>query len=418
MYEHAYAGWKKKVVDLDNRVPFILIGVLLGLLSYTVGEQMHWHWPHVLHSESVHKFSNEWLMMIFFGYLGLEISLSQVQKAGKFVACATIGGMVFPPLLCWVLTRNVYVALGAAATDVAFSLGAAKLITRGDARVLKLLVVALLLLAIGDDLGGIALMAAVYAASVSVAWLFVELGVFIFTYFCGEKGVIDVKFQEKGKPDTLKHIEIDVEAKSPSLWVALAFANTVVLAMAGIEWVLGPCLAFIMAPPSVNHRLGHLLKPFIPLVLLVFGTVNGAIDILNSDMWGLLTAGCFFGGMLGKQIGVFSGGLIGRKICEKSDPDDQYAKMPLSQLYGLALFASVNGTVAIYFVTTAFKNGKIDDLQAAQATLGYFLTVPAVYVQTLIVKALGIIQDTPAFQPEEEEQETLTHDVPQETVMV
>ena len=74
---------------------------------------------------------------------------------------------------------------------------------------------------------------------------------------------------------------------------------------------------------------------------------------------------------------------------------------PVGQVYGLALFGSCNGTVAIFFVAMALTKGFITTEVAAQATLGYFLTVPAVYLQTLVAgKLFGIIRDDPDFQPD------------------
>ncbi len=409
---HEHGGLGGLIVRLDNRMPFILIGVLIGCLGFTQGEHFHIEWVHLAHHPTVHVVVNDYLMWLFFLYLGVELTVGAVVNAGKFAGLATLGGMVVPPALTYLLTNNMYLAIGAAATDVAFSLGASKLYTRGERTILSLLVTALLILAVGDDLGGIIIMGAMYAENVKGEWLAVEAILLVFTYFCGERGVVDFKVQEKEKPETLRHLQWVVEIKAPSFWLILALLNTFVLALAGVHWVLGGCLALIMAPPSVNTAFARVLKPLIPLVLLVFGAVNGAIDLLAPGSWGPLTWGCFVGGMLGKQIGVFSGGMLGRWWSRQSDNPDAYARMPLGQVYGLAVFASVNGTVAIFFVATALSKGYVTPEQAAQATLGYFMTVPAVYLLALLLKPLGIIKDDLAFQPElEDVQESLQHDV-------
>lgn len=400
MSQNHFTGWKKTIIDLDDRIPLILVGVILGLIAYTGGEYLHLHVQHLLHHHVTHFVANHALMWIFFAYLGNEITLKAIAQAGKFVGLATLGGMVVPPVCAYLLTGNVYIAIGAAATDVAFSVGASKVLT-GGRRVLVLMTTALLILAVGDDLGGIAIMAGMYATGIDQFWLFAEVLVLAFTFFCGERGVVDFKVQESGKPDTLRHYQWVVEIRSPLFWWGLAVVNTVVLYMAGVEWILGGCLAFVMAPPSVQHRIERVLKPIIPIVLLVFGTVNGAIDLLAPASWGWITAGCFLGGMFGKQIGVMTGGLIGRAWCRRSG-DEVYGRMPLPQVYALAVLASVNGTVAIFFVAMAFTKGYITPEQAAQATLGYFLTVPAVYMQAIVLKTIGIVKDVPEFQPEEE----------------
>jgi len=393
------SGWKNRIVEWDNRFPLILVGVLIGLISYTGGELLGAHAHHVLHSHSAHFVSNHLLMWIFFAFLGNEITLKAITQAGKFVGLATLGGMIVPPIAAYLLTGNIYIAIGAAATDVAFSVGASKMLTKGDAKILTLMVTALLILAVGDDLGGIGIMAGMYTSEVSQGWLMAEVFVLAFTYFCGERGVVPFYIQEAGKPDTRKNYEWVVVINSVGFWWLLAAANTFVLYMAGVEWILGGCLAFLMAPPSVQHRIEHVLKPVIPLVLLVFGTVNGAIDILAPESWGLITAGCLFGGMLGKQLGIFGGGMLGRAWC-RNDHGVKYAKIPTRQIYALAMLGSCNGTVAIFFVAMALSKGKITDVEAAQATLGYFLTVPAVYLQAMVVKTLGLVRDVPDFQPD------------------
>jgi Na+/H+ antiporter NhaA len=397
-HELEFTGWRKRIISFDNLIPLILIGVLIGLISYTAGEYFHIHFHHFFHHHTVHFVSNHLLMWVFFAFLGNEITVKEISNSGKFVGLSTLGGMVVPPLFAYILTGNVYIAIGAAATDVAFSVGASKLFTRGQSHVLTLLVTALLILAVGDDLGGIGIMAGMYAEDVNQMWLLIEVGVLAFTYFCGERGVIDFKVQEAGQPDTVKHYQWVVEIQSVFFWWFLAAINTLVLYLAGVEWILGGCLAFVMAPPKVQHKIEYVLKPLIPLVLLVFGTVNGAIDLLNIESWGAITAGCFFGGMFGKQIGIVGGGLIGRSWCRRSDKKEKYANIPTGQIYGLGVLGSCNGTVAIFFVAMALSKGYISEADAAQATLGYFLTVPAVYLQSLAIKVLGIVKDVPEFQ--------------------
>ena len=396
----ASSGWKNTITEWDNRFPLILVGVLIGLIWYTTGEHAGAHAHHVLHSHGAHFVSNHLLMWIFFAFLGNEITLRSITQAGKFVGLATLGGMLVPPILTYLFTGNIFIAIGAAATDVAFSVGASKMLTKGDAKVLSLMVTALLILAVGDDLGGIVIMAGMYTSDVSQGWLMTEVFVLAFTYFCGERGVVDFTVQESGKPDTKRHYQWVVEIRSVCFWWLLAAANTYVLYMAGVEWILGGCLAFLMAPPSVQHRIEHVLKPVIPLVLFVFGMVNGAIDVLAPASWGLMTAGCLFGGMLGKQLGIFGGGTLGRHWC-RNDQGVKYAAIPTRQIYSMAMLGSCNGTVAIFFVAMALAKGKITEVEAAQATLGYFLTVPAVYLQAMVVKALGLVQDVPEFQPDE-----------------
>lgn len=401
--DHAHpehTGWAKWVVEKDNKLPFILIGVAIGALVYTLGEKMHWHWPHLLHNEWVHFASNHVGMWFFFTFLGLEITISSLKKAGRFAGLATLGGMVFPPLFCYALTGNWYIAIGACATDVAFSLGAAKVVSKGDSKIYALLVSALLILAVGDDLGGVVVLAGLYASGIAMSWLVSGLISMVIGYFTGERGVITI-FYELDDDGVRRKIDFLIQVKSVVYWIIFGIINTAILYFAGVEWLLGGCLVYIFAPPEVKHRLEHVLAPFIPLILMFFGMVNGAIDVLDPKVWGIITLGSFVGGMGGKQLGIFFGGLAGRAWARKGE-GDVYANIPTSQIYGLSLFASCNGTVAIFFVAMGAAKGFIGSEAAAQATLGFFLTVPAVYLITFILVGMGILKDDPNFQPSEE----------------
>lgn len=388
-------GW---IVRADNNFPFILIGVILGSLIFTLGEQYHlWHWHHLLHKDWVHFCSNHLGMWFFFAFLGLEITISSLKRAGKFVSLATIGGMLVPPLFCYLLTGNWYVAIGACATDVAFSLGAAKLVSKGEPKVFALLVSALLILAVGDDLAGVVVLAGLYASGIVMGWLLAGLVNLSFAYFAGERGVITL-YYELGDDGLRRKIDFLIQIKSVSFWLIFSLINSAILFFAGVEWLLGACLVFIFAPAEVKHKLAFYLQPLIPIILLFFGLVNGAINVLDPQVWGLITLGAFVGGMGGKQLGIFFGGILGRSWARSGNSDDVYAHTPLSQIYALALFASCNGTVAIFFVAMGAAKGFIDPGTAAQATLGFFLTVPAVYLITLVLKTIGILKDDPNFQ--------------------
>jgi hypothetical protein len=389
-----YTGWRKAITQMDNKIPFIAIFALIGMIVYTVGEHFHVHAVHHLHNHTLHAVANHWGMWLFFAYLGLEIKLEDIRRAGTFVLFAIVGGMVVPPLFTLALVGSVYIAIGSAATDVAFSLGGAKLIQGGKSTVLSLLVASLLLLAVGDDLGGVAIMTGMYAGDrLHLGWLALEIIILTLGFFLGEGGKFQLRRRPQGTDEV--HVEdLDVVLTGKGFWLGLAVANTIVLYLAGIEWILGGCLLFIFAPSGVKDDFIKTMTPFIPIVLALFGLVNGSINLADSANWGKITAGCFIGGMFGKQIGIFVFGLIGRAKSKGT----LYGRIPLRQIYGLAMLASVNGTVAIVFINTGLSNGMIDPAQGQQAILGFFLTVPAVYIQAVIAKAW--LKDDPGFQPD------------------
>jgi hypothetical protein len=381
-------GWRGFVVQSDDKVPWILWGVLIGMFLFTTGELLGMHFQHYFHHEIPHFLTNHMGMLYFFAFLGLEVTIKKLKAAGRFVIFATIGGMIIPPLCAYALTQNFYIALGACATDVAFSLGAWKMAkgTREDG--LKFVYTALLILAVGDDLGGVMMLAAFYATAVTGGWLIFGLMNMIFSYACGEKGEFTVKWVPmnlSGEELTeWKATKFNVLIEKKWFWILFAAANCGIMWAAGVEWILGACLIFILAPDKVKEELIHMMKPFIPIILFFFGGVNGAINVFDLNNWGWITAGSAIGGFGGKIIGIFGGGMLGRWQTKKKDPNNDYANIPTRRIAALALFGAANGTVAIFFVSMGAARGFIEAGDAKQAILGYFLTVGIVYGLTFI----------------------------------
>lgn len=390
-------GFLSKVGKLDNKIPLIVIGLIIGAVVFTLGEKLGLHAQHLLHDKKVHFLGNDVVLWFFFSYLGLEISISSVLRAGKFAGLATLGGMAIPPLCVYFLTGSLPLAFGACATDVAFSLGASKMLTNGDPKVLTLLIGALMILAVGDDLGGVAVLAGVYASKMTHAWVIAALLILAFSYLSGERGVLTFYYElnDNGKREK---IDLIIQIRSVLFWILLGALNTYILWLAGIEWVLGGCLVFIFAPTEVKHAIAGVLKPFIPLLLFAFGMVNGAINILDPKIWGMLTLGVMFGGAGGKFLGVSFGAWLGR-LWERKTTKGIYANAPLSQIFSFGLFAATNGTVAIVFVAMAESKGKITADLATQGKLGYLLTVPLVYLVTALVEKMRLVKDVSEFMP-------------------
>ena len=143
-------------------------------------------WLHLWHLKlgpmSVEHWINDALMAIFFLMIGLELergvyvgALSKVRNA-LLPAFAAVGGMVAPALIHFAMNRGTATESGFGipmATDIAFALAVLALLGSRVPVALKLFIVAY---AIIDDLGAIVLIATVYTAEISLAWLALALG--------------------------------------------------------------------------------------------------------------------------------------------------------------------------------------------------------------------------------------------------
>ena len=127
-----------------------------------------------VHKINLHKIANEFLMAIFFFFIGLEIKrelldgeLSSVKKA-ILPLFAALGGVIFPAGIYYFFNAGLESANGwgiPMATDIAFALGVLAIV---GSRVPITLKVFLSALAIGDDLMAVIVIAIFYTEQIYI----------------------------------------------------------------------------------------------------------------------------------------------------------------------------------------------------------------------------------------------------------
>ena len=127
-----------------------------------------------VHQINLHKVANEFLMAIFFFFIGLEIKrelldgeLSSFQKAA-LPLFAALGGVIFPAGIYYLFNAGLDSVNGwgiPMATDIAFALGVLAIV---GSRVPVALKVFLSALAIGDDLMAVVVIAVFYTEQIFV----------------------------------------------------------------------------------------------------------------------------------------------------------------------------------------------------------------------------------------------------------
>lgn len=383
-----FRGMKATEGTFPVIVPMLLFFLSLFSLAHSghlgnIGEG----YAHTVHDKQVHY----WLMLlglwVFFLRLGAEIEISKVIAAGPLVIGATLGGVLVPmglttSLTCLVgglgLSMALYASAGAMATDVPMALGSARAVRAVSAIVM---LGALKMLAVGDDVLAVTAMTGMFAESTTqfdaLAW---ECVILLGCWMVGKRGDIQINRMNGDKAELVGIF--DFTFKAPAFWLSVAILNTYFLGRNGIEPILGGCLPLIFAPESVKHKVEEWTELPALWLLALFAVVAGAVDILQPSSWGIFTTLAVIGGFGGKIFGIYFGGLIGRNY---STGDYSLENFSRTSLLGMAVAGACNGTVAIIFVSVAESKGLIPHDVAGQMKIGFLLTVPISYIVNIII---------------------------------
>ncbi|MCE2573620.1 Na+/H+ antiporter NhaA [Motilimonas eburnea] len=180
-----------------------------------------------VYSINLHAIANEFLMAIFFFFIGLEIKrelldgeLSSVRKAALPVVAA-LGGVIVPVIIYFIFNGGTDTAHGwgvPMATDIAFALGVLALLGSKVPLTLKVFLSAL---AIGDDLMAVLVIAIFYTSEINLGDLIYGLvGLAILTaanrlgvrqawiYYLTGLGIVWVGFLASGVHATIAGVAV------------------------------------------------------------------------------------------------------------------------------------------------------------------------------------------------------------------
>jgi Na+:H+ antiporter, NhaA family len=302
---------------------------------------------------SILHWINDLLMAVFFLLVGLEIKREfldgQLSTWPRRIlpGLAAAGGMIAPALF--------YVAFNAAtpetlrgwaiptATDIAFALGVLALLGRRVPVSLKIFLTAL---AIIDDLGAVAIIAAFYTADLSLAWLGAAVAVIAVLAALNRAGV------ERLTPYCVL---------GAVLWF-FVLRSGVHATLAGVALALTiPLRRSPGAPDDAHsplHILEHALHPWVAFAIVpIFGFANAGVSLSGLSLGALLQPvplGIAAGLFLGKQIGVFATTWAAVKLNLADCPE--HASWP--QVYGVALLCGIGFTMSLFIGLLAFPTSE------------------------------------------------------------
>ena len=309
-------------------------------------------WLHLWHLKlgpmSVEHWINDALMAIFFLMIGLELergvyvgALSKVRNA-LLPAFAAVGGMLAPALIHFAMNRGTATEAGFGipmATDIAFALAVLALLGSRVPVALKLFIVAY---AIIDDLGAIVLIATVYTAEISYAWLLLALGTWAAL------------------------IALNLSRRSMSLWPYLSGGVILWYCVyhAGVHAsIAGVMLAFAIpfsprrpTAESPSHRLERRLhKPVAYLILPLFALANTGVTI-DAQSVAELSHGNSLGIALGLLIGKPLGVVVMCLVAVKSGISLLPPEVRWSHMFGAGLLGGIGFTMSIFITNLAFAD--------------------------------------------------------------
>ena len=301
---------------------------------------------------NLHLFVNDFLMAIFFLFVGCEIKrelvygkLSSIKQA-SFPVLAAIGGMVAPALIFTLFNYNSGFEIGAGvplSTDIAFAIGIFSIL---ESRMNSSLKLFLLTLAVVDDLLSIIIIGVFYSSNIRITGIIISIVLTIILF--------SIKFFNK-KNKLYPYIILGL-----TLWIAVFYS--------GIHSTLsGVILAFSIPvlhekdkEKDLSYKVQHKLEPFSNYVILpLFAFANTGINLggnLNLAKDYPLMIGIILGLVIGKPLGIMIFGYLGSLIGITKKPTDAswYDVLEVSILAGIGF------TMSLFVSEIAFKGREIE----------------------------------------------------------
>ena len=303
-------------------------------------------------------FVNQGLMAIFFFLMGLRIKHEVLRgslaslKTASLPAFAAIGGVVVPVavyLLCCSGHAEARAGWGIpTATGVAFAIGIMALRSKGSESAEEAVLGSAAL--VGDVMT--LLVVAAYTRDLDIIWLVISLALFAVALVLNRKGVKAL----------LPYLLL-----GPILWFCV-FRSDVHPTLAGVLLAVAipdgkPADSSRETPAQVLIRT---LAPWVFfLIVPLFALSNSAINLVGTNLGGLLSdpvfLGCFLGLLAGKPLGIFLTSLLAMKLKMAALPKG-CTRMGIARV---GFFCGIGFPMAIFVASLAFTDGAA--LDAARA---------------------------------------------------
>lgn len=296
------------------------------------------HHINLIGNFNLHAIVNDFLMAIFFLYVGLEIkkeilegSLSSFKKA-SFPVIASLGGVIVPAIIFMIINRNTRYLHGvgvAISTDIAFAIGIFMIFKSKLNSNLKIF---LLSLAVVDDLISILAIVFLYSAKINMRAMLISAAILLILMAINKVFKVDNVY----------------------IYLFVGLFLWYFVYSSGIHATISGVLLASTIPSrktrgkestadKLEHRLGKLSNL---LILPLFAFVNTSIALnlnINVTDASNLVMGIICGLVIGKPLGVVSFSFIATKlhIAEKSEKASWISIIEVSLLTGIGFTMSI-----------------------------------------------------------------------------
>ncbi len=353
-------------------------------------------------SEDLAHWVNDGLMAFFFYIVGLEIRRELVLgelrdwRAAAVPAIAALAGMVVPALIYFAINAGTEAANGwgiVMATDIAFVLGALALLGN---RVPPGVRVFLLTLAIVDDVGAIAVIAAFYTDHLNLTALAIAGGLVVAIYLAIRYGpawrgpayfvaglILWYATLKSGIHPTIAGVVMGLltAVHAPQRADVARAASVTRLFDRAPDPASGRAAVLeIGAAVSPNERFQAVIHPYtsyavIPIFALANAGVPLSSEALSSALTSKITLGVIAGLVVGKLLGVSFASLAAVRLKVGPLPTG----VGRTHVVGAAGLAGIGFTVSLFVAELAFE----DEAMVDEAKVG-------VLAASIIATALGL----------------------------
>ena len=304
------------------------------------------HHVNLIGNFNLHAIVNDFLMAIFFLYVGLEIkkeilegSLSSFKKA-SFPVIASLGGVIVPAIIFIIININTRYLSGvgvAISTDIAFAIGIFMIFKSKLNSNLKIF---LLSLAVVDDLISILAIVFLYSAKINMVAMLISAVILLILMLINKVFKID---------NVYVYLFIGL-----FLWY-FVYSSGIHATISGVLLASTIPSRKIRGEEStadkLEHRLGKLSNLFI-LPLFAFANTSIVLNLnMNVADASNLVMGIMCGLVIGKPLGVVSFSFIATKLHISEKPE----KASWISIIEVALLTGIGFTMSIFVSELAFS---------------------------------------------------------------